>query len=286
MEIHRLLRTVAIGDGIVIVEDRGRGTQTGKHLAGHHLRVGVEVGDHHVPLSERTCELHPALLENGVIRVVPAVFGIKIAASALHGAKLDGPDGIVQRTECPAARPVMEFGGCVVKAVPGGKVLIFHAAGLGKAVETGAVAHEKLGGFGDREEQQPAVRARAVLKKAGHEVGKLLLREPVVPVHQIFLAQSDRVSEVAGEQVGHIEQVAAVLRFLEKAADLGRAGQVGDPHADAGVLTDGAVELLHQRIHRRAGLLAVDMPEIDSDRVIFFQQSVLSAAGERQKKDC
>lgn len=118
----------------------------------------------------------------------------------------------------------MESGGCVVKAVPGGEVLIFHAAGLGKAVEAGAVAHKKLGGFGDREEQQSAVRARAVLKKAGHEVGKLLLREPVVPVHQIFLAQSGRVSEVAGEQVGHIEQVAAVLRFLEKAADLGRAG--------------------------------------------------------------
>ena len=83
MEIHGLLRAVPVGDGIVIVEDRRGGAETREHITCHDLRVGIEIGDHHMPLDQRLGELHPALLEHGVIGIIPAVFCVEIAAAVL-----------------------------------------------------------------------------------------------------------------------------------------------------------------------------------------------------------
>ena len=78
LQVHRLAVPVLIGHGIIIIEDRRRRAETGEHLAGHDLRVGIEVGHHDMPLRQRTGELHPALLKNGVIEIIPAVFRVKI----------------------------------------------------------------------------------------------------------------------------------------------------------------------------------------------------------------
>ena len=238
-----------------------------------------------MPLRQGAGELHPALFEHGVVRVVPAVLGVEVLAAALQGAELHGAEGVVQGTE-GLAGPVVELPGGIVKALPGGKLVIAYAGGLSEAVEAAAVAHEKLGGLGDGKEQQLPVLRRAVGQKAGHEVGQLLLREPVVPVHQVLLPQGRGVADVAGEEVRHLLQVAAVLGLLQKAADLGGAGEVRHLHPDALLLPHGVVELLHQNVHGGAGLLAVDVPEVDRDRVVFVQQRLLSAAGEGQEKGC
>ena len=90
---------------------------------------------------------------------------------------------------------------------------------------------------------------------------------------------------MAGKEVGHLlHALAAALRILQIAADLGRAAHAGDLHLYAALLPHGAVELLHQQVHRRACLFTVDMPEGQRDRLLFVQQGLLSAAGEGEKK--
>ena len=229
-------------------------------------------------------ELHPALLKYGVVGIVPAVFRVEIPAAVLHGAELHGTDGIIQRTE-GLARPVIELAGGVVKALPCGEVIIADTGGIGKAGEAAAVAHQKLRGLGNGEHQQPTVLRRAIVQKAGDEVRELTRRELAVPVHEVVLTQLQRVGDVAGKEVGHLLYLLpAALRLLQVAADLGCAAGAGDLHLHAALLSHGAVELLHQKVHGRACLFAVDMPEGQRDRLLFVQQGLLSAAGEGEKK--
>ena len=89
-------------------------------------------------------KLHPALLENRVIGVIPAVLGVQLAAAALEGAKLHGADGIIQRAEGLAARPVIVFFGGIVKALPCAEVAVFRARIGGEAGKAAAVAHDKV----------------------------------------------------------------------------------------------------------------------------------------------
>ena len=90
---------------------------------------------------------------------------------------------------------------------------------------------------------------------------------------------------MAGKEVGHLLHVlAAALRILQVAADLGRAAHAGDLHLYAALLPHGAVELLHQQVHRRACLLAVNVPEGQGDRLLFIQQRFFPAAGESKNK--
>ena len=249
MEIHGLLRVVRVGDGIIVIKDRRGGAQAAHHIAGHHLGVGVEVRDHHMPLRQRSGELHPALLKYGVAGIVPAAFRVEIPAAVLHGAELHGADGIVHRAE-RIARPVIEPAGSVVKALPCGEVIIADTGGIGEAGEAAAVAHQKLRGLGNGEHQQPTVLRRAVVQKAGNKVGELTRRELAVPVHKVVLAQLQRVDDVAGKEVGHLlHLLPAALRFLQIAADLGCAAGAGNLHLHAALLSHGAVELLHQKIH-------------------------------------
>ena len=266
------------------IEDRRGGAESGEHVAGHHLSVGVEVGDHHMALREGSGELHPALLKYGIVGIVPAVFRVEIPTAALHGAELHGADGIIQRTE-GLARPVIEPARGIVEALPCGEVLIADAGGGGKAVEAAAVAHQKLRGLGNGEDQQPAVLRRAVGEKAGDEVGEFVGGELLVPRHKIILAKLQRVDDVAGKEVGHLlHALAAALRLLQIAADLGRAAHAGDLHLHAALLSHGAVEFLHQKVHGRACLLAVNVPEGQGDRLLFIQQRFFPAAGESKNK--
>ena len=235
-------------------------------------------------LREGSGELHPALLKYGIVGIVPAIFCVEIPAAALHGTELHGADGIIQRTE-GLARPVIELAGGVVKALPCGEVIIADTGGIGKAGEAAAVAHQKLRGLGNGEDQQPAVLRHTVGEKAGDEVGELIGGELLVPVHEVVLTQLQRVDDVAGKEVGHLlHLLPAALRLLQIAADLGCAAGAGDLHLHAALLSHGAVELLHQKIHGRACLFAVDMPEGQRDRLFFIQQGLLSAAGEGEKK--
>ena len=84
-----------------------------------------------------------------------------------------------------------------------------------------------------------------------------------MPVDKVILAQRGRVGDVAGEEVGHFRCISRTrLCLLEITADLGRAAHARDLHAHAALLPGGAVELLHKKVHRRAGLFAVNVPEI------------------------
>ena len=74
------------------------------------------------------------------------------------------------------------------------------------------------------------------------------------------------------------------LRLLQIAADLGRAAHAGDLHLHAALLSHGAVEFLHQKVHGRACLLAVNVPEGQGDRLLFIQQRFFPAAGESKNK--
>ena len=231
-------------------------------------------------LGQGAGKLHPALLKYGVIGVVPAVFRVEIPAAVLHGVQLHGADGVIQRTE-GLARPVIELAGGVVKALPCGEVIVADAGGSGKAGEAAAVAHEELRGLGDGEHQQPAVLRRAVGQKAGGEIGELVGGELFVPVHKVIRAQLQRIDNVAGEEIGHgLHVLAAALRLQQKATDLGGAAHAGHLNLHAALDAHGAVELLHQKIHGRAGLLAVNVPKGQGDGVLFIQQGLLSAAGE------
>ena len=235
-------------------------------------------------LREGSGELYPALLKYGVVGIVPAVFRVEIPTAALHGAELHGADGIIQRTE-GLARPVIELAGGVVKALPCGEVIIADTGGSGKAGEAAAVAHQKLRGLGNGEDQQPTVLRHAVREKAGNEVGEFLLRKPVVPIDKVLLTQGGCIGNMAGKEVRHLLYLLpAALCLLQVAADLGCAAGAGDLHLHAALLSHGAVELLHQKVHGRACLFTVDMPEGQRDRLLFIQQGLLSAGGEGEKK--
>ena len=235
-------------------------------------------------LREGSGELHPALLKYGIVGIVPAIFRVEIPAAALESVELHGANGIVERTE-GLVRPVVEPARGIVEALPCGEVLIADAGGIGKAGKTAAVAHQKLRGLGDREHQQPAVLRHTVGEKTGNEVRELTRRELAVPVHEVVLTQLQRVDDVAGKEVGHLlHLLPAALCLLQIAADLGCAAGAGDLHLHAALLSHGAVELLHQKVHGRACLFTVDMPEGQRDRLLFVQQGLLSAAGEGEKK--
>ena len=107
-----------------------------------------------------------------------------------------------------------------------------------------------------------------------------------MPVHEVFLAQRRCVADVAGKQVGHLLQIAAVLGLLQKAAYLRRAAEVCDLHAHAAFHTDGAVKLLHKKIHRRAGLLTVDVPEIYCHGRFILRQGCVCAGAQSENKGC
>ena len=112
-------------------------------------------------LGERTGELHPALFENGVVGVIPAVFRVEIPTAPLQSAKLHGANRVVQSAE-RGAGPIRELPGSVIEAIPGGKVIIVCAGGLREAGKAAAVEHQKLSGLGDREEQQLSVLRGAI----------------------------------------------------------------------------------------------------------------------------
>ena len=91
---------------------------------------------------------------------------------------------------------------------------------------------------------------------------------------------------MAGEQIGHFRCVsAALLGFLEEAADLGGTAEIGHLYPDALLLSHGTVEFLHQKVHGRAGLLTVDVPEVQRHRVGFAEQRLFTAAGKGKYKD-
>ena len=158
-----------------------------------------------MPLSQRAGKLHPTLLENGVVKIIPAVFRIEILRAMFQRAELHGADGIVHRTKrLRAVRPVIELPGSVIESLPGGEIVIGHAGGGGKAGKARAIEHEQLRGFGQGEHQQFAIICFTVGQEAGHKLALFLLREPVIPVQQIILAQGDGVPDVAGEEVRHL----------------------------------------------------------------------------------
>ena len=205
LQIHRLAAPVLIGDGIIIVEDRRGGAKAGEHLAGHHLRIGVKIGYHDMPLGQRTGKLHPALLENGVVEVIPAVFRVEILRAVLQCVQLHGADGIVHRTKrLRVVRPVIEPPGSVIEPLPCREVVIAYAGGGRKAGKARAVEHKKLRGFGQGEHQQFAIICFTVRKEAGHKFTLFLLREPVIPVQQLVLAQGNGVPNVAGKEIRHL----------------------------------------------------------------------------------
>ena len=205
LQVHRLAVPVLIGDGVIIIEDRRGGAKAGQHLAGHHLGIGIEVGHHDMPLGQRTGKLHPALLENGVVEVIPAVFRVKILCPMLQRVQFHGADGIVHGAErLRAVRPVIELPGSVIESLPGGEVIVGHAGGGGKAGKARAVEHEQLCGFGQGKYKQTAVICFTVGQEAGHKFTLLLLREPVIPVQQLVLTQGDGVPNVAGKEVRHL----------------------------------------------------------------------------------
>ena len=158
-----------------------------------------------MPLRQRTGKLHPALLEHGIVEVIPAVFRVEILCPMLQRVQFHGADGIVHGAEgLRAVRPVIELPGGVIESLPGGEVVIAHAGGGGKAGKARAVEHEQLRGFGQGEYKQTAVICFTVGKEAGHKLALFLLREIVIPVQQIILAQGDGVPDVAGEEVRHL----------------------------------------------------------------------------------
>ena len=205
LQVHRLAAAVLIGDGIIIIEDRRGGAKAGEHLAGHDLGIGIEIGHHDMPLGQRAGKLHPAFLENGVVEVIPAVFRVEILCAMLQRVQFHGADGIVHRTKrLRAVCPGIEPPGSVIESLPCGEVIISHAGGGGKAGKARAVEHEQLRGFGQGKYKQTAVICFTVGQEAGHKLALFLLREPVIPVQQIILAQGDGIPDVAGEEVRHL----------------------------------------------------------------------------------
>ena len=230
-------------------------------------------------LHQSAGKFQPALLEDGVVRVVPAVLGIEILRTLLHGPQLHSAERIVQSAEGLAAAVVIESAGGLIKALPCGKVAVLRAGGGGEAVKGGAVEHQHMGGFGHGEYQQLAVR-RAVRQKAGNELLALILGKEVVPVQHVLCTQRQRIPNVTGEHIRHLRKLgAARLRLQQKRTDLRGAAGSGDGHPHALFRAHRPVELVHKLVHGRAGLLAVDVPEGQRHRVILVQQRFL-AAGE------
>ena len=123
----------------------------------------------------------------------------------LQRVQFHGADGIVHGAEgLRTVRPVIELPGSVIESLPGGEIVIGHAGGGGKAGKARAVEHEQLRGFGQGKYQQFAIICFAVGQEAGHKLAPFLLREIVIPVQQIVLAQGDGVPDVAGKEVRHL----------------------------------------------------------------------------------
>ena len=275
-QVHWLGVSVLVGDYVIVVEDGGAGAHAGKHLAGHDLGVGVEVRDDDVTLHQRPGKLQPAFLQRQVFKIIPAVLGIEIFGAMLHGVQLDRTQGIIQRAEGQAGKLII-FGGCRIEALPCGKIFFGDAGGCRKAVKAGAGHHQHVGGFGNREDEQAAI-LHTVLQKAGDKFRQLLRREGIVPVQNILLTQGKRISDMAGENIREGQGIRVIaLRIKQELADFCCTGHIHHANQNPCFAAGGAVEFVHQFVHRGASLLAVDMPHDELGGILGIQQGFFTA---------
>ena len=134
-----------------------------------------------------------------------------------------------------------------------------------------------MGGFGDREDEQAAI-LEAVLQKAGDKFRQLLRGEAVVPVHDILLTQSQRIPDVAGEDIREGQRIRVIpLGVQQELSDFCGTGHVHHANQNPGLTAGGAVEFIHQFVHRGAGLFPVDVPHDELGGVLGVQQGFFTA---------
>ena len=271
---------VRVGDEIIVIKDGRRAAKARQRLAGHHLRVGVQVRDQNIALHQRPGKLHPRSAEGLVGQIVPAAL-VQLCAALFQRVQLHQTQGVVQRAEGLALRPLPVGTRHFKKAVPCGKGGKLRPGVRRKPGVLGAVQKDELGGFGHREHHLPPVND-AVLHKAGHIGRHVLGGEPVVPVHKVLNAQTAGIRGVGREQVRQVQRAGlAGLGVLQLAADGGAVGHVGHVEQDALLPAHRVVELGQQAVHGRVGLFAVHMPDAEHGGVLGREQGLAAAAARK-----
>ena len=157
---------------------------------------------------------------------------------------------VVVNEEALAARPVripLRHG---VQPLPGGQ-LVQACAGFGGETVKGRFVHkEDLRGFCQRQNDQP-VMDRSFLNKF-REVALQLFVGEIVPVvrQNVLIRQRQHGLWVRHEQVRQLGCPGILVGGGQHAlVDHAAVADAVHPHSDALLLTDGAVELFHQRVH-------------------------------------
>ena len=157
---------------------------------------------------------------------------------------------VVVNKEALAARPVripLRHG---VQPLPGGQ-LVQACAGFGGETVKGRFVHkEDLRGFCQRQNDQP-VMDRPFLNKF-REIALQLFVGEIVPVvrQNVLIRQRQHGLWVRHEQVRQLGRSGVLVGGGQHAlVDNAAVADAVHPHPDALLLPDGAVELIHQRVH-------------------------------------
>ena len=167
-----------------------------------------------------------------------------------------------------ASRPPVIFFSRVEHAFPGGEIRIGNTRVPAESVEDGSVDVENVGGFGERENPQSAIKD-AFFQEFGDKGFSFLLRKPAVPVESSVAAHGRKRLRVADEEVGQITGPGLQARRGDKSGVNGRTVRYGGHFDDNATLpAHCAVEALNEIVHGRFGLGPVNMPHGQGNRIL------------------
>ena len=269
---------VLIGHYVGIVQHTGRRGNGCDHIAGAQRFGGVAAAQ---PQSAGQRGSGVRLPRAGKRRTEGDAVLVKKALSQRFHAHLKVVEVVIVDEKALAARPFRISLRHRVQSLPGGQLVQSCAGFGGKTVESRLVHKEDLRGFCQRQNDQTIIDCPFLNKF--RKVGiQLFVCEIVVIIRQnVLIRQGQHGLGVGHEQIGQSGRAGVLVGgrqhvFMDHAA----VADAVHPHPNALLLPDSTVKLIHQRIHGRVYLAAVNVPEGNGDRF----SVVFPAGGEAQHK--
>ena len=169
-----------------------------------------------------------------------------------------------------------------VKPLPCIQILDRYTGSLGEAVEDGLVDEHDLCGFGHRQHHQPVI-DDPLFHESRQESGQFFLAEVVLIVHQnAVVGQRHHRLGIGYEKVGQLRSSRlSVGGCQHQLVDGVGVGHGGDLHVDPLLLSHRLVERIDEVVEWGICLTAIDVPDRNGGRRLFFFGRVGTACTEQ-----